>query len=530
MPAPYASQQQSFQEVPLTIVGGNKFGRYPKISDEQTWNMIVSDSALVDYAAYKNILPIVPSAKGRGIYASTRGNIMVVVWDNVVYKIKGNIGEALIATEAGVIGTSSGDVFFAENNSSQIAITDGQKIYIYNWTTFAFGLATVPTALKNPGYISFQNGRFIVVNTTSNAWYLSDPNSSTFSGSANTTGALQSKPDLAQAALPMPGGGNNLLLFGKTVVEQWQDVGAALFSYRRSSTFNVDYGVLNASSIASLDNYVVWLGNNEQSGIALMAYDGRSAKSISTDGIDFKMANLSNPGNCTGFLFRQDGHVIYQFTFPDDNLSYIYDFNTQLFCTVSDENNDYHIARNVVFYNNVNYFVSLKGGNLYAFGTQYTNYDYGNGNIQQMPRLRVTPPVRLPSQRFFIVNTLGFTVENGQPNDIDIISHYTNSGPTLATENLLDLTTEDGVLLTVEGPDILSNVYTLASEAIDLSVSRDGGESFGNSIRRDMNPVGKRKSRFIFQRLGRANDVTFQIRFIGYGRFVALDGVLEIYQ
>ena len=71
------------------------------------------------------------------------------------------------------------------------------------------------------------------------------------------------------------------------------------------------------------------------------------------------LANLSNAGNCTGFLFRQDGHMIYQFTFPDDNISYAYDFNTGLFFNVSDEKLNYHIARQVVLFNNDYYFVSL---------------------------------------------------------------------------------------------------------------------------------------------------------------------------
>jgi len=106
----------------------------------------------------------------------------------------------------------------------------------------------------------------------------------------------------------------------------------------------------------------------------------------------------------------------------------------------------------------------MNGGNLYEFDPKYTNFDYGDGNIQQIPRIRVTSPFRLPSQRFFIVQSLGFTIENGQPN-------------TGAPET--------------------------PSEVVDLAISRDGGETFGSFIRIPMNASGKRKSRFIFQRLGR---------------------------
>src|ERR1019366_1685077 len=83
---------------------------------------------------------------------------------------------------------------------------------------------------------------------------------------------------------------------------------------------------------------------------------------------------------------------------------------------------NYHPARNVVFFNNDYYFVSLNDGNLYTFGTQFSNLQYSSTDIQQMPRIRICPPIRLPSQRMFICKSVGFTIENGQPNTItDIV-------------------------------------------------------------------------------------------------------------
>jgi hypothetical protein len=535
MPAP--NQTQEIQEVPLELVGGNTFGRYSKISNAQTWNMIVSDDALVPYPGYKNVLESTTSASGRGLYASTRGNIMIAVWGSTVFSIEitidSNFQNILTAHNRGNMATSTGDVFISENNNGQIVLSDGNEIYVYNWLTPSTNitLATKPAALTDPGFIAFQNGRFIVVNTTSNAWYLSGPNNTTFTGAANSLGALQSKPDFAQAAVPTPGGGNTLMLFGHNVIEQWTDVGNALFPYQRSSTFNVDYGTVNASTIASLDNYIVWLAANEQSGVTIMMINDRTSKSISTEGIDYKLSNLKDPTNCSAFLFRQDGHVLYQFTFITDNVSYVYDTKTDKFFTVSDENNNYHIASKVVFFNNKNYLISLESGNLYEFGTQYTTYDYGLGDIQQIPRLRVTPPLRLPSQRWFIIKSLGFTIENGRPNQIDEITTTITLGDFIATESGINLATENDRIITDEGGESSTTTTNiLVSEAVDLSISRDGGESFGSSLRLDMNAVGKRKSRFIYQRLGQANDVCFQIKFIGFGRFVAFNGVAEVYQ
>ena len=542
MPAPNAIQQ--IQDVPLKIVGGSNFGRYPKISQEQTWNFIVSDDFLVPYAGYATAVVLNSTEKGRGIYTTFNGELMVAVIGNNFYKITQNTTTGqLEAFSRGSLQTYDGDVYIAENNNAEICVTDGVYVYVYNWLTDS-NIAQLTAAqydytiYSNPGYISFQNGRFILACQNTNYWILSGFNNA-FSwpiGASNPelVGSIQTKPTRMQAAIPVPGGGNNLIVMGSNVAESWQDVGAALFPYQRAVTYNVDYGCINAASIAELDNLIVWLAVNEQSGPIIMYATGSQTKMISTDGISYVLANLTNAANCTGFLFRQDGHMIYQFTFPDDNISYAYDFNTGLFFNVSDEKLNYHIARQVVLFNNDYYFVSLNGGDIYRFGTQYSDAIYtinGAAIPKEIPRIRITPPVRLPTQRYFIAKSLGFTIENGQKNIKTLLPVQSNTlGQILATESYVDITTESGNPIGIEATAAQTEYVVNYSEAVDLSISRDGGESFGSSWRLNMNPTGQRKSRFIYQRLGIVNDATFQLRFNGFGRFVCTDGLLEVYQ
>jgi hypothetical protein len=297
---------------------------------------------------------------------------------------------------------------------------------------------------------------------------------------AQHTGLIQTKPDLAVAAIPAPGRGNLLYVFGETVTELWTDTGAQLFPYERSTSINIDYGCINQATIAFNENIVVWLASNEKSGPAIMMMTGGDVKRISNDGIDFRLAQLTAPNDSYGFLFRQDGHLLYQITFPTDNLSYVYDFNTQMFFTLCDPNMDYHIAKRVAFFNDNYYFVSINDGNVYRLSSNITTFDGA-----EVPRIRVCPAFRLPDQSNFIVNSLGFTLEQGISADI---------------------------------------------ERVDLSVSRDGGESFGNSYGVWMNPLGVRKNKLTYWNLGYANDFTPQFRFWGQGRFVAFNGTLEVSQ
>ena len=466
-------QDQGFyNEEKLPMVGGTEFGRYEKISSESTYNMIISDNWLVPFAGYQQVLELDPTGQGRGIYASGRYNIMLVVVDDNVWVISTNINK----TFGGNIGTFTGDVYIASNNRGQFAISDQNKIYIYDIAT---NTTVASDALFRPGHLSFQNDRFICADLDSNKWRLSKIGDGLFwPGDAQHVSAIRTKPDKAQITVPIPGRGNTLLVMGKSVGELWTDIGAQLFPYQRSTSANLDFGCVNPSSFAESTNIIAWLSSNDKSGYSIMMSDGGTPQKISNDGIDFKLSQLQNPADSYAMFFRQDGHLIFMLTFVTDNITWCYDFNTKKFFSLSDENLNYFIAKRVVFFNNTYYFVSLIDGNLYELSTQYTEYD---GKVA--PRIRITPNFRLPDQSRFTVGYAGFTTESGITDDI---------------------------------------------QAVELSLSKDGGASFGSVVRKDLKTLGKRQNRLLFWRLGMANDLVLQWRFYGKSRFLATDGVIGV--
>jgi hypothetical protein len=89
--------------------------------------------------------------------------------------------------------------------------------------------------------------------------------------------------------------------------------------------------------------------------------------------------------------------------------------------------------------------------------------------------------------------------------------------------------TEDGLNLMITEDSATTPNSQLSNMVVFLGVSRDGGETYGNNVSLNMNFTGKRKSRFIFQRLGRANDFTARLQFVGFSRYVVGDGIVEAY-
>lgn len=513
------------QEANIEVVGSSTFGRYPKISVEKTYNMFISDEWLVNYAGYQKILDL-SSEEGRGFFHSTRGNLAVAVVGDNVYKLN----SGLSATLVGTLETSSGEVFIDENLSRQICIVDGLNAYIYNYDAFSFTKQSLPFS---PGYVSYHNTFFLLASTFSDTnpqnWYAYEfATNSTIQ--LNSTFALESKPDTALAVVRIPGGGNNVLVLGSIVSEVWLNVGGDQ-NYRRNQSFNIDYGVVSNATIGTSDTFVCWIAKNEKNAPALMVARGGSIERISTDGIDFLLQNIQRPDKSTAFFYRQDGHLFYQFTFFDqqDNLSLVYDFNTQKFFHVTDEDQNYHPARQVIFFNENSYFVSLNDGGIYEIGSKFVYYNYSvddDTGIEYIPRLRVCNTVRKRNTERFRATRFMFWIEQGV-NDFFLLNFgVEDCDGLLITEVGEDpIVTEDGFRMLTENGVCITN---LERPRVDMTISKNGNQSFSNVVSRYLNPQGKYRNQITWDRLGQANEFTIQLRFWGLQRFVCGPGIMEM--
>lgn len=553
---------QNFKAVPLNIVGSSVFGRYPKISTEKTYNMFTSDGFLIPYAGYQVAVAASRLGNvGRGIHTSTKLNRIVTVVDNAVYllnlffDVNDEMTFDISIIQIGTLLTNTGVVYISENNKPQIAISDGVAIYIYD-PQLTPKFQQVAGLNFIPGYIDFHDTYFICAASedqtysppANNTWRLSGQNDgTTWPSVAQNVGLLQTKPDNTQAVVRFPSKGNMIIVMGEIVTEFWFDTGAQLFPYQRNNQGTIDYGCLNPATIASTDEYVVWLAFNEKSGPIIMYSQGGMPEKITTDGIDYLFSQLSNPADSRAFLYRQDGHLIYHINFYTDNLSLFYDFNTRQFFHASDENLNHFIADQVAFFNNQYYFITNQNGNVYAFDTIFTTY-----NGAEIPRIRTCKNIRMPSQEYFIANDIGFTIETGETEDqqqsVGPIFLITQDGKFLITQatgtilletqdaNLLE--TQDGMNLQIQQNNIMSfnflianqNAFIYTTPAVDLSISIDGGASFSSDFRYVLNPLAQRRNRLMWWQGGAVNDLVCQFKFWGLGRVVCCDGIVNIRQ
>ena len=545
-------------QAPINVVGSSVFGRYAKISSERTYNCFISDQWLVNFAGYQKALQLLPQGVGRGLYRSVRGGFILMVVNSEIYQINEDLSASLI----GSISSSFGDVYMDENLNNQICIVDGINAYIYNYSLpISIGL-TVQTLQAGlvPSYVCYHNTYFLIGNaSTANTgalWYVYTP--------VNQAGppsnprliylfaqlALQTKPDTAIAIRRLPGQGNNVLVFGRTVCEIFTNiasqitVGTPTPPYIRNSTISVDYGCISVATIAASDEFVAWLGVNESNGPVIIIYTGQGAEAISTDGIDYILGQLNYPEQSTALFFRQDGHLFYQLTFynPADNLTLVYDFTTKQFFDLTDWNLNYHPATSAVYFNDRSYFCSLNDASLYEFSSNFTTYNdnlasavYDPALDHEIPRIRICKSVRAENSQRFIANSLVVMIEQGQdPRFVGLNLDTTDYIITeIIEDNVID---EDGANYLVTEQSGSSNAFSynaanplIYRPRVDLSLSYDGGTTYGTWVARYLNPQGYRRNILTWEKMGAANDLILKFRFVGTGRVVVQNGTLDIY-
>ena len=121
---------------------------------------------------------------------------------------------------------------------------------------------------------------------------------------------------------------------------------------------------------------------------------------------------------------------------------------------------------------------------MYTFDSQLYTYDG-----LEIPRIRTCANIRIPEQDYLIINDLGFTIESGetdyQQQSLGPIILITQDRKEIITQNDDDYLIAQQMANTGTSESIITHV--------DLSISIDGGATFGNEWAYHLPPIGHRK-------------------------------------
>jgi hypothetical protein len=392
----------------------------------------------------------------RGELAAANGRAFVVS-DARLFEL----GLGGTATPLGSLDSSAGIVTMADNGF-QLAVCDGDKVYIFTYLTNIFEKVTDPD-LPSAGGIDFVNGYFVINENNSGKFYISGLYDGLSWGALDFASA-ESSPDNLTRAVSFVG---QLGLFGANTLEIWRNTGDSVFPFSRISGAT-PIGCTSPETIRSIDTSQFWVGSNDEgSGIVYKA-QGFNPTRVSTNAIELKLQAVADPTALYSWHYQKDGHVFYVISGSDLETSLALDISTELW-------------HELAYSNEGIYEQHLASCCMYAFGKHLVG-DRNNGNIYELSKDVYT--------------------DNG--NYIKRLRVYTHLIDELKQikYSKLKLLLESGVgLQSGQGSDPL----------ISLRISKDGAITWGNTYSTSMGAVGKYQTDVEWRRLGVSQVCTFEI-------------------
>lgn len=361
----------------------------------------------------------------------------------------------------GTLSTVTGPVDMAEN-LTQMIIVDGPNGYVSPFDTNIFKQITGDGWLGSRK-VSVLDGYAIFVKPNSQEFFVSAVDDATALDVLDFASA-ESSPDNIVAQVVDHG---QLMLFGESSVEIWDDTGGTDFPFSRNNGARIETGCAAAFSICKLDNTVYWLGQDDRGGGIIWKLSGYTPVRVSTQAIEEAIQAAPDLTKAVAYTYQQDGHSFYVLNVPGLSTTWCFDVAS----------GNWHERAELI---NGEYAQHRGTCHVYAFGKHLIGA--ANGKIYQydptvnnnagdvLVRDRISPHMAVPGYAVQQFNSLQIdcTVGTGLPD---------GSAPNL-----------------------------------QMRYSNDGGIAWGNWRTSSIGAIGERKNRTMYRRLGTARDRCWHIR------------------
>ena len=294
-----------------------------------------------------------------------------------------------------------------------------------------------------------------------------------------------------------------LFIFSNNFTEVWENKGIGTnLPFRRVNSLLIEYGLAALGSLTTGFDKMFFLANDRDGLGSVMMVTGTTAGAITNEALDFVFAQYAEQdqiSDARGFLIKENGLIFYRLNFTTANHTWVYNV------TLSDPSNEQgkrwheeevlngnrHRAQTHSYFGGKNYVGDYAKPILYLLDNSILT-----NNGESIRRARISRSFVPPAYQRLRIDRFQLDLLQGQYIKTDI--DFTD----------IPLLAEDGLtLLTEMGVDILLESNEQAGVITDipvvfLSVSRDGGQTFGNLYPGNMGAVGQRSFRTLWRKLG----------------------------
>jgi hypothetical protein len=289
-----------------------------------------------------------------------------------------------------------------------------------------------------------------------------------------------------------------LFLFSQYYYEVWENQGiGSNLPFRRNNNLLGEVGTPSVGSVSTGFDLLFFLSQDKDGLGPVMMISGSQSMPISTPELDAALQVIAaQVGDARGVVIRERGLLWFRLNFTMANHTYVYNVtqsspDRKKWHEEETLRGDRHPAQTHVYFNGVNYYGDYQTNILYIVSpTTYTN------NGENIHRYRICKPFGDDTYHRLRLDRLQVDMQQGAVEEIDQV----------ITE--LDLVTENGVnIVTNLGQNILVSQGMITGGTIKipilfLSISKDGGVSYGYAIDMPMGNLGQRTARSVARRLG----------------------------
>jgi len=289
-----------------------------------------------------------------------------------------------------------------------------------------------------------------------------------------------------------------IFLFSQNFTEVWENAGYGTnLPFRRNNSLLMEVGTPAVGSVSVGFDMMFFLAQDKDGLAGIMEVKGSQSILVSNRALDYQLAQYAADPNtgvadARGILIKENGLIFYRLNFTLANHTFV--LNVTMSMPDSPKwheeevlNGDRHPAQTHAYFDGVNYYGSYDRAIFYIVDSQSSTND-GEAIRRMRIGRQMTPDGynRLRIDRF----------------QIDLLQGQ------LAIDELVDveLLAEDGeILLTESGEDIIldQQISTVGgTPVVFLSISRNGGQTYGNEIRAPMGKIGERTFRTVWRKLG----------------------------
>lgn len=458
-------------------------------------------------------------------------------------------------------------------------MTDNNRIFVIkeDGSTVTAEAVTDPNAPGGattggkPLYVAAFGNRFVVSVDGTPDFYLSTIN---MTGTANTYWTINGQALNGRASGVIGQFAvlhNQLYIMCSFTTDVWANIITQItvgsvtreFPWKLNSSYNFDYGIASATSLAVGFGMMVWLAQNQEGLVSFMMSNGQTPQDISSQAINVLLENSSHPDTLSPFLITEVDGFLYQYEntvfyragagtfigFGDldiiDNANCVeYNFETTKWGRCIELNGERNRIQKHVYFNNQHLVIVQNDPAIYEMAGNIYHNELRNTDQpdDQAVDAFLKYPMRyeLVTKQIFLDDYAEFVDEYVE---IDFVfgnkTFYKSCAPFLNTTFIVDerstptnpiyMLTEDDKYIIAEGsntPAFDDNHYcALFKPHLELYYSDDGGETFLPADLREFSALGQYRWRMRWYELGCSRNRCYRLVCVSSAPIVILGAV-----